>query len=258
VHKDFRQHLQWFRSKLETREPFAFARYSDGELYILQNKKLVLDDNLIQIDDRVSTGPYQPQDFKSFDPQLHADVRDHLLRAFQHKQYNYFKGISCRCCVGDAAFDEQIALHGGDDDSLTWANLFVNANYPAFVESVLPVLQTYSTTMVCHHDAELTQLGFVDNSFRVGYNAMVNDRKVIEDIRGWIRQHNIHNHLFLFSASTFSNLAIFELYRDYPDNTYLDIGTCLTPFMKMPMERSYLQEYWFKKGGSDLNRVCVW
>ena len=112
--------------------------------------------------------------------------------------------------------------------------------------------------MTCHHDADLEKLEFVIKDFRIGYNAIINDYSKIQDIKNWIDQENITGKLFLFSASTFSNLAIYELFKHNPHNTYLDIGTCLTPFMNMPTERSYLQEYWFGRYGNDLKRNCIW
>jgi hypothetical protein len=256
--KDFKQHIALFRSKLLNKENFAFARYSDGEMYILQNKELKLDQGQIKIGESLSYGPYKKADFKHYDPNVHGEFRDKLIEAFKYKINNYFVGISCRCCVGQESFNEQINLRGGDDEFTTWANLFVNSNYPIFVQEILPVLQTYDTVMICHEDANLEKLEFVTNNFRVGYNAMINDYHKIQDIKNWIKENNVTNKLFLFSASTFSNLAIYELYKDFPNNTYLDIGTCLTPFMNMPTERSYLQEYWFKAFGNDLNKTCIW
>lgn len=258
--RTFAGDLDRFYDKLVQHQPFAFARYSDGELYILQNKKLVLDQGIIQIDQTLSSGPYKSQDFKCYDPEQpqHAAARQQLLNAFKHRQPNYFKGISCRCCVGDLAFNQQLELHGGDDSSLTWANLFVNSNYPRFMQQIVPVLQTYPTVMVCHKDAKLDSLEFVNKDFRVGYNAMINDQHIIAEIAKWIQSNQINNHLFLFSASTFSNLAIYQLFRDYPNNIYLDIGTCLTPYMDMPTDRSYLREYWSNQPGCDLKKVCIW
>jgi hypothetical protein len=80
----------------------------------------------------------------------------------------------------------------------------------------------------------------------------------IKDIKQWIKQNNIKNHVFLFSASTFSNLAIYELYKEFPDNSYVDIGTCLTPMMDMPTHRDYLTGFWSYKGSRTLNEICVW
>ena len=40
--KNFRDHLLKFKNKLDEGENFAFSRYSDGELYILQNGEFTI------------------------------------------------------------------------------------------------------------------------------------------------------------------------------------------------------------------------
>jgi len=258
--KDFKQHIQNFKQNLINNINFGFARYSDGELFILQNKKLKLDTGIVQIDNDITNiNYYQKQDFKHFDPNEHKDFRLKLITAFKYKAKNYFKGISCRCCVGDANFNEQIELHGGDDESLTWSNLFVNSNYPTFLKELMPIIGEKKVVMICNRDADLTQLKkCLVKDFRIGYNAMINDINKIQDIKNWIIENKITNHVFLFSASTFSNLAIFELYKDFNMNTYIDIGTCLAPFMKMPVQRNYLLEYFYNYPKKDLNQICIW
>lgn len=256
--KNFRQHYIYFTEMLRSGENFAFSRYSDGELYILQNKELKLDKGVIQIGNHVQSGPYQIPDFKHFNPNVHTEYRLKLIDAFKHKQKHYYKGISCSCCVGKENFDWQLNLHGGDDDSLTWANLWVNGNYPYFILHTLPILYSKNCVFVCNENANLNRLPFVIKDFRVGYNAMINDYHKIEDIKNWIRDNNIQDHVFLFSASTFSNLAIHELYKDFPNNTYIDIGTCLTPLMGMPTERGYLQAFWNYTVNQDIQKICKW
>jgi hypothetical protein len=256
--KNFRQHFIDFRTKLEEQEHFAFSRYSDGEMYILQNKELVLGNGVIQIGDEKQGGIYQQPDFKHFDPKEHGFYQQKLVESLQYKQHNYFKGISCSCCVGTEQFDWQVDLAGGDDESLTWANLWVNGNYPIFITHILPIFYSRDCVFVGHMDANLERLPFIKKDFRVGYNAMINDYGKIEEIKQWIGDNNIKNHVFLFSASTFTNLAIVELFRDYPDNTYIDIGTCLTPMMDMPTHRGYLQAYWGYRGGQDIQKICKW
>jgi hypothetical protein len=160
--------------------------------------------------------------------------------------------------VGKEAFDWQVDLHGGDDESLTWANLWVNGNYPAFIMNTLPIFYSKDCVFVGHESADTSKLPFIKKDFRVGYNAMINDYGKIEDIKNWIRENNIENHLFLFSASTFSNLAIYELFKEFPNNSYVDIGTCLTPMMNMPTERDYLKGFWSYRGSASLNQICKW
>jgi hypothetical protein len=87
---------------------------------------------------------------------------------------------------------------------------------------------------------------------------MVNDLHVIDEIDNWITENKIENHVFLFSASSFTNIATYKLYKKHPNNTFIDIGTCLTPLMKMPTERDYLQRFWYYRGGGDLQKICIW
>jgi hypothetical protein len=239
-------------------EHFAFSRYSDGELWILQNKELKLDSDVIQVGNQKNPGVYQSPDFKHYDPSIHGKYKDLLIEAYKHKQSGYYKGISCSCCVGKENFDWQIDLHGGDDESLTWANLWVNGNYPLFILHTLPIFYSKDCVFVGHESADTSNLPFIKKDFRVGYNAMINDYGKIEDIKKWIKENNIENHLFLFSASTFSNLAIYELFKEFPNNSYVDIGTCLTPMMNMPTERGYLKAFWNYTGGKDIQQICKW
>ena len=175
--KDFKAHFDFFKQKIVNKENFAFSRFSDGEMFILQNKELKLSENLIQMGEVKQSGPYRKDDFKHFNPSEHKEFRDTLVKIFQHKQKNYYKGISCSCCVGKENFDFQIDLHGGDDESLTWANLWVNSNYPLFIQQILPLFYSKKCIFVGNKNANIKTLPFIVKDFRVGYNAMVNDYK---------------------------------------------------------------------------------
>jgi hypothetical protein len=256
--KNFRGDFLLLLSKLREKEPFAFIRFSDGEQYILDNEELKLDEGLIQIGDHKQGGIYKQADFKHFDPKEHGYVRDLLVNSYLHKQDNYFKGIGCPCCNSNEYKNRQLDMVGGDSDDLTWANLWVNGNYSTFITMVLPELYNNECVMICHKDAKIDKLPFVKKDFRVGYNAMVNDLSVIDDIDDWISENKIEGKVFLFSASSFTNIAVYKLYKKYPKNTFIDIGTCLTPMMNMPTERDYLKRFWYYAGGGDLNKICIW
>ena len=256
--KEFKEHFNLFLDKVKNKENFAFARFSDGELFILQNKELKLDDNYIQVGDQITGGPYKPADFKHFDPKKHSFYRNKLIESFKYKQSNYYKGISCSCCVGKESFNWQINLHGGDDESLTWANLWVNGNYNSFIQKILPLLYSRKCIFIGHNSANLDKIPFFVKDFRVGYNAMINDYHKIKDISTWINKNKIKNHLFLFSVASFTNLAIHQLFKDHPNNTFIDIGTCLAPMMELPIQRDYLQRYWLYQGGGDSKKICIW
>ena len=111
---------------------------------------------------------------------------------------------------------------------------------------------------VCNENADLSVLPFLVKDFRVGYNAMVQDYGLIEGIKSWINEHNIEGHLFLFSASSFSKMAIHQLYEFCDRNTYIDVGTTLNPFMDMRIDRTYLKSFWLGAKGSDISKICIW
>ena len=243
---------------LKRRQPFAFNRFSDGELYILQNKQLTLDARQVRVGDAISKPLYQAEDFKHFDPAVHSFHRDRLVDAFRFQAKNYFKGLSCRCCVGKENFNWQLTFHGNDDEHFTWANLLVNSNYPRFIHEMYPVFNAYKTVMVCNENADVSMFPFVVKSFRVGSNAMINDYGLIEMMKEWIAREDINGYLFLFSASAFSKLAIHQLYSYRASNTFIDIGTTLNAFMQMRIDRSYLRSFWLGDRHEDLSKTCIW
>jgi hypothetical protein len=243
---------------LKRREPFAFNRFSDGELFILQEKELILDDKQVKVGTKVEDARYQSEDFKRFHPEEHSFHRDRLVDSFRFRKKQYFKGLSCRCCVGDENFRWQHDFHGEPDENFTWANLLVNGNYGRFIHEMYPVFNGYKTVFVCNEKADLSAFPFVVKDFRVGYNAMINDYGLIETMKEWIGENRIEGHLFLFSASTFSKLAIHQLYEHHGGNTYVDVGTTLNPFMHMRIDRSYLKSFWLGEKGKDIRKICIW
>lgn len=259
--KCFQNHIILILEKLINREPFAFNRFSDGELYILKNEELILDHKMVKVGSNKTKALYNKEDHKRFCPQKHGYYRERLLDAFVFESQNYFPGVSCRCCVGRDNFNFQLDLlkeSNSSFDNLTWSNLFLNSNYSFFVNLIIPVLFEFNIVFICNENADLSSTPNLIKDFRVGYNAMINDYKKIELISKWISSNNIKNHLFLFSASTFSKFAIHQLFKDFPNNTYLDIGTTLNPFIGMRSDRTYLRQYWLDERGSDLQKSCIW
>lgn len=254
--KTFKGHFQLIKSLLLKKENFAFTRFSDGELRILQNLETRIDSNFYQIGDakyQVSQNTYHPEDHKHWVPGEHEFHRTKLMDAFKHKQKNYYVGLSCRCCVGENDFNQQIDWRGDDDEFLTWSNLFVNSNYPLFMSEMVPLFKNFKVVYIVNENAKLQNLPFtVEKDFRVGYNCIINNYGLIEEIAKWIKENKIENHLFLFSASSLSNMMIHQLYSKFSNNTYMDIGTTLNWFLEMKGSRDYL------RGGPTLHQTCIW
>ena len=248
---------------------FSFSRFSDGERTVLSNKKLVIEQNyFIQADvfgDRKirAPRPYLPEERKEFIPSKHGFYHDKLLEAYLFRDDYYLKGI---CGKNETeygpCFEQMIALHGGDHKSLTFSNVLQNNNYSAFVEKMIPYFCNLEVIMVANKNSKCENLPFnVKRFFPIGYNCMINDYNLVEEISTYIEQNNITNHLFLFSAATLSNFLCYELYRRFPNNKYMDIGATLGPLLGLhgwKNSRGYLTAYWMNSGSPYAKQVDTW
>lgn len=249
--KTFEGHFNLLKEKLTNGENFAYSRFSDGEMYLLMGRTTKLGNGWYEIDGVRASGSYDPINYKEVDSKKHQFFYDALRDAFKYKDENYFVGLSCRCCVGQEAFDWQVNFRGGDDEFLTWSNLFINANFDRFTNEIVPLFKDKKVVFICNETLDLSKLPFdVVKDFRVGSNCMINNFDIDKEIINWVRENNIKDHLFLFSASSLSEVLIHKLFMEQKENTYFDVGTGLNLFLGVDTNRGYL------KGGS--RKVCIW
>ena len=261
--KEFRNDLFDLMKRIKNKEYFAFTRFSDGEMLIMQNRKIVISENVAFTHDNWGKGSWGQEEHKTFIPEKDSDLRKKLIETFEHKQENYFKGICCKCCVGQENWKWQFDNHISHDEKfLTWSNLLINGNYPTFIEQVLPHMKKYPVVMVCNKAANFDKLPLnVVKDFRIGQNCHINDQHLIPEMKTWVAENNIKDHLFLFGAASLSNLLIYELYKSFPQNIYMDIGSSLNPLMGLDGwkgSRDYLRSYWLKENNQFSQRLCIW
>ena len=228
----FRDDLLHLETLLDNKTPFAVTRYGDGEMYVFQGRQ----------------GRNAVQEF-SFDGQEH--LQRELIESFTHKQENYFVGVPCRCCVGEQNFKEMCKLSEKPDDKLTWANIFVNSNFNYFKSNIVDYFGKYKVTLVAPGSPANLPFG-VSNFYQVGYNAWVNNADVYEKLRQYIIESKASNELFLFCAGPYAKILAHKLFAEFPQNTYLDLGSVFIPELGLRPNRGYLN------GAPTLTKVCVW
>src|SRR5690606_38488664 len=79
MNKTFRDHFFMLYKKLKAKENFAFLRFSDGELRIMQNQTLILANDYFQIGSQKNPGTYALEDHKEFIPERDGEFRDKLM-----------------------------------------------------------------------------------------------------------------------------------------------------------------------------------
>ena len=91
-----------------------------------------------------------------------------------------------------------------------------------------------------------------ENIFKIKSNAWLHNLHLINDLKNHIIDNNIINHVFLISAGPFANILVHQLHSFNKNNTYLDIGSTIDGYLKLPLTRRYL------RGGDTLNKTCIW
>lgn len=263
--KEFDRLLQLVKDKT----PFAFSRFSDGEVTVLRNKTVVLaEDHFIQGDihgdHKVYANSYMPEEQKSFIPLENKREHEKLVEAFKFKKKNYIKGIPGQNSLdGGASWKFCIDLYGDSDwDNLSFCNVMINGNYSRFIKEMLPLFNERDVVLVANENSKLDKLPFkVKKFFPIGSNCMVNNFDLPDKISEWIEKNNIENHLFLFSAATLSNFLCYDLFRNHEQNQYMDIGSSLGPLLQLEgwkSSRTYLLAYWGNVYHPILNEEDIW
>jgi len=222
---------------------FSLVRFGDGEMIVINGESIDLS--------KKCNGEHKYTPDNAEDERHRKILEESLL--FKHKQY--FVGLPCRCCVGDEHCDQLRSQSQQEEASLTWANLFVNSNYAAFLDSTVPVFQSRVINIVCHKEADIHNLPFTTSKdFRVEGNAwVVNYGRLLEEIKAYISENDIEDEVFIFCAGVLSNMLIYQLTKTYPNNTYIDLGSVFDAVMDLGKTRKYL-----KGSRKQLKKVCVW
>ena len=264
MHKNFSQDFDHLLHKLKNGENFAFTRFSDGELFILQDKTVVLADNHYVTGDITGPNRYTKEEHKEFYPEKHQKYREKLIECYTHTQEHYYKGIctSTDGHVGRENFDWMIDFHGGDHETLTFANLLINANYQRFIEEMIPVIAQRDVLYVVNEMADLSLLPFdIKKAFLIGSNCMIDNYDTSTEVVDYITTHDIRDHIVLCSAASLSNYVIYDAFKANQSNTFLDIGSCLNPLLGLEgwkHTRGYLTGYWLNSGSPFQRQVDVW
>ena len=229
----FRNDLVFFIEQIELDDPFSLSRWGDGELKILQGRPITA---------RV--------DNWSFDPDKHSWLSEWLMEAYKYEHKDYYKGISCPCCDPSASDWYRSNIH----KNLTWANIFVNSNFPYFQKHFWEAINKSKREIILVANEKLDELNIPftpHDIIRIGYDDAFNQKRCIDIIRCCKSYVFQSDKIFLFAAGPLSNLLAFELQFANRDNFYIDIGSVLNNAIR-PNSRDYLA------GGDDLRKTCIW
>jgi hypothetical protein len=223
--KDYAEDIKILHHALENNEHISFSKFCDGEWAVMTNK------------------PLNNKEFW-FDPDNKQDQlkRQHLINAFQYKNSRYFVGITCVNVFGLKTHKEMKGLSGQDEDHLTWADIWVNSNYNYYLRNIVPLYSKKPVVLVCNKKANIEYLPFKPYLVvPVNNNAWSENWDIIQTLKELVTRGTIlKDMIFLFCCGPFGNILCHQLTETNPENTYLDIGSTLNPFLQSAgFERDY-------------------
>lgn len=222
--KNYKKDIEILCDSIKNQENISFSKFCDGEWAVLCNQEI---DN---------------KEFR-FDPNNNLDAlkRKALLNAFQYKNNRYFVGITCVNVFGLPTHRAMKTLSKQNEDHLTWADIWVNSNYQYYVDNIIPLFSHRPVVLFCNENGKVDNLPFNPLLvFPVKNNAWEHNWNIIQEAKFFITTQDIKNTIFLFCCGPFGNILCHQLTEHEPNNTYLDIGSTLNPYLKSAgFERDY-------------------
>ena len=235
--KLFNDEIKKFYTMLYARENFSVARYGDGEMLALRGV-------------RITSGAGE---WVTNGSDLRYEIARRLLyESFTFKDPNYYVGIVCPCCQGQGNFMNMVNVSGQKDENLTYANLFVNSNYKYFLEKFIPVFKQREKEiiLVANKVSKIENLPFTVSEFHgIEYNGWIENLSLIDEL-----QREDSGKLYLLACGPLGKILSYKLWQNNKNNTYLDIGSCLHPWLQSDINiRGYYQTDSFHS-----NLTCTW
>ena len=203
--------MEWFNYNLENQIPFGFARFNDGEMI-----------GISQAHTMVARG----------DQYVDETLRAALRSALEHKQENYYIGVPCSLCYPMwSGLAKEIA--GEDYVHLTRAVVTTNRNWKHFVDTFPKVMGDRRLIWIGGDDQDtepLKEMGLnVVNTVKLPRR---NSWDLYEGIKQKVPPIFQPGDVVAISLGPTARVLVRDWFRDYPDITFIDIGSNMDPFTR--------------------------
>lgn len=235
MNKDFTEEFNRMWNKILSKTPMAYTRYADGEVALMQGRKVNHESQAFRVDRWSSMGDGI------------TEIGKDLLETLNHTDPEYYYAISCKCCDpnGQKWLLDNIKQK---EENITYSNLWINSNYKLFMNAVGQLSeQVYliSNKRGAEGMYPFDVCGFygVDDECVKLWSSQKS--KIISDMTSIAKEHN--NTLYFISAGPLSELLIHHLWLSNPNNRYIDVGSAIDEFVHLTKTRPFMMEdtYYF-------------
>jgi hypothetical protein len=222
---NFKDSFTYFTDLINSSANFALARYGDGEIALMENEGI----------------PFQTQAFNQdrwHAPAQATKLGEGLIDSLKHKEDNYYYGIPGKN-DSEVAYEYLTSLI--PNDNITYANLFVNANYEQTKDFFKSLKK--SITLIANKSGNPDLLPFSVDVFCSFPDDCVNwwekeGDEFIEMLRNYVATTS--NETFFLSIGPAAEVAIHEMYKANPNNQYIDVGSAIDEWFYGKQTRPYM------------------
>lgn len=219
--------FDYFWSLIEKGENFTFSRYADGEVMLMKG---------IEVGNY--TQAYGVDKWNS--PNKMTKVGKELLETLNHTEENYYYAISA---LNDNVNDYNFLRKNikQNEKKLTFVNLWINYNYQNSLKKYSELKR--EVIVICNEEAKKENFPFKIKELIHFPNDCISFWENNSDtyINELIKKYDgLKNELFFISCGPISEIIIHELYKNNPDNTYVDVGSSIDEFVHNRKTRPYM------------------
>jgi hypothetical protein len=163
-----------------------------------------------------------------------------LLESITHTEDNYYYAISAH---SDNIGDYEFLKSHLKTDKLTFANLWINANYQKMKEFYSTLDK--SVYVICNHEARAERFPFkVNEIFPFPDNCILYWEEHGEDYITQLLDYTsqLSGETIFVSAGPVSEILIDKMYKANPNNQYIDVGSSLGEYIHGYKTRPYMDE----------------
>jgi hypothetical protein len=225
--------IDTFIEMIESRTNFAFSRFNDGEVLAMFG----------EIGRVTARG----------DQVIDEPLKENLIRCAEYEQENYWKGFPCSLCFPE---HHKLAMKiFGEYKQKCLSTIFVNHDWQYLIKSLPEALEDREIVFVSGSDQNPSKLWFMPiitklhvsipnkNSWQY-YDEVINN----DEIKGYFKDNTI----VLLSCGPLSRVLCCDWFREFPNCTFIDLGSCFDPFTRNVWHKCHLGEL---KQCRECNRV---
>jgi hypothetical protein len=221
----FDSDFEYYTNLIKSNVNFAYVRYADGEVQLMRGNPISFNSQAYMVDRWTAPSEMTP-------------IGTQLLESLQHEEENYHYAISG---VNDSVSDYEFLTERIKNTNLTFANLWINANYQKMKEFYQTLEK--EVYLICNHRAQPQNFPFkVVEIFPFPDDCISYFTEFGEDYLLQLLNYTsqVQNKTFFVSAGPVSEILIHRMYKSNPNNQYVDVGSSIDEFVHGRITRPYM------------------